>query len=358
MMNPLWMKQVMAVLRLEIRKSFFARRGLWIYLLAAIPLLIWGARAIQMQYKQELIRNNVSQGATREKLMSIKPGMTREQVRDVLPSPSFRSSFRRRDGVRRERLTFSDGTLQINVLLDDDKVTRVLTDHGMADVTEDTVIFAAIFQFFYMRLAIFFGCMFVFMNLFRGEMLDRSLHYYFLAPVRRDVLVIGKYLAGLVATVIVFSLSTFVQWSMLLLNFAPQGRAEYLDHGNGYAHLLAYLGVTALACLGYGSVFLAAGIVIRNPLVTAATVLLWESINGILPATLRKISVIYYLKSLCPVEVPMQKGVPAPIAMLALNVDGATPVVAIVGLLALSAVVVFIATRRIKRMEINYSTDQ
>jgi ABC-type transport system involved in multi-copper enzyme maturation permease subunit len=357
-MNPLWTKQIMAVLRLEIKKSFFARRGLWIYLLAAIPLLIWGARAIQLQYKTQRIRDTVSQGATREKLLSIKPGLTREQVLDILPSPSHRSSFRRGDGVRRERFVFSDGALQINVTFEEDKVVRVSTDYGTADVTEDTLVFAGIFQFFYMRLAIFFGCMFVFMNLFRGEMLDRSLHYYFLAPMRRDVLVIGKYLAGLVATVGIFCTSTAMQWWMLTLNFAPQGRAEYLDNGNGYGHLFAYLGVTALACLGYGSVFLAAGIVIRNPLVTAATVLLWESINGILPATLRKISVIYYLKSLCPVEIPMQKGVPPPIAMLALNVDGATPVVAILGLLALSAVVVFIATQRIKRMEINYSTDQ
>jgi hypothetical protein len=141
------------------------------------------------------------------------------------------------------------------------------------------------------------------------------------------------------------------------MHFAPQARAEYLDHGGAYYHLFAYLGVTALACLGYGGVFLAAGIVIRNPLVTAAVVLLWESINGILPAALRKISVIYYLKSLCPVEIPMQQNVPPPLAMLALNVDGATPVVAILGLLALSVAVVFIATQRIKRMEINYNTD-
>lgn len=357
-MNPLWTKQIMAVLRLEIKKSFFARRGLWIYLLAALPLLMWGARAVQLQYQKERIRRNVSQGATREKLLSIKVGMTREQVLDILPNPSQRNSVRRRDGIRRERLSFSDGTLQIDAILNDDQVVRVSTEHGSADPTEDTIVFAGIFQFFYMRLAIFFGCMFVFMNLFRGEVLDRSLHYYFLAPLRRDVLVVGKYLAGLVATMVIFGISTALQWWMLLLNFTSQGRAEYLDNGNGYGHLFSYLGVTALACLGYGSVFLAAGIVIRNPLVTAATVLLWESINGILPATLRKISVIYYLKSLCPVEIPMQKGVPPPIAMLALNVDGATPIVAIVSLLALSAVVVFIATRRIKPMEINYSTDQ
>ena len=35
---------------------------------------------------------------------------------------------------------------------------------------EDRMIFAGIFQFFYLRLAIFFGCLGMFMYLFRGEM--------------------------------------------------------------------------------------------------------------------------------------------------------------------------------------------
>ena len=43
------------------------------------------------------------------------------------------------------------------------------------------------------------------MNLFRGEVVDRSLHYYFLAPVRREVLVVGKYLSGLIATIALFT---------------------------------------------------------------------------------------------------------------------------------------------------------
>lgn len=356
-MNPLWMKQIAAVLRLEIRKSFFAKRGLWIYLLAAIPLLIWGGHALEMKFKRERMHNTASEGATREKLLSIKQGMTKEQVAAILPRPSNSSSFTRRNGAEMTFWGFSDGTMTINVVMKDGVVERVNTTRGQCDVSEDTTIFAGIFQFFYMRLAIFFGCMFVFMNLFRGEMLDRSLHYYFLAPIRRDVLVVGKYLAGLVATTVIFGVSTIAQWGVFVMHFDSSSATEYLAQNNGWMHLWAYLGVTALACLGYGSVFLAAGILIRNPLVTAAVVLLWESINGILPAALRKLSVIYYLKSLCPVEIPMQQGVPPPIAMLASNVDGATPFVAVLGLLAVSILVVFVATRRIKRMEINYGAD-
>ena len=36
----LWRRQIAAILGLELNKSFFARRGLWIYLLALGPLFI------------------------------------------------------------------------------------------------------------------------------------------------------------------------------------------------------------------------------------------------------------------------------------------------------------------------------
>jgi len=43
----------------------------------------------------------------------------------------------------------------------------------------------------------------IFSNLFRGEMLEKTLHYYFLTPMRREMLVAGKYLAGLVVAITV-----------------------------------------------------------------------------------------------------------------------------------------------------------
>ncbi len=65
---------------------------------------------------------------------------------------------------------------------------------------DDSMVFAGVFQFFFLRLAIFFGCLGIFMNLFRGELLDQSLHFYFLAPIRREALMAGKFLAGVLAT--------------------------------------------------------------------------------------------------------------------------------------------------------------
>ena len=38
-MNGLWLSQVAGVLRLELKKTAFSKRGWWIYCLAAAPLV-------------------------------------------------------------------------------------------------------------------------------------------------------------------------------------------------------------------------------------------------------------------------------------------------------------------------------
>jgi ABC-type transport system involved in multi-copper enzyme maturation permease subunit len=78
----------------------------------------------------------------------------------------------------------------------------------MENFSELSQVYAAIYGGLILRTLVFFGCAWVFMNLFRGEVVDRSLHYYFLAPVRRTVLLVGKYLSGLVATVVLFGITT------------------------------------------------------------------------------------------------------------------------------------------------------
>ena len=228
-MKTLWFTQIAAVLRLEMRKTFFSKRGLWVYLLALAPIAIFGGHSLIMLLK-----------------------------------------------VRRP-----------------------------CDFGEDTNQFAGVFQVLDLRLVIFFGCLGIFMNLFRGEVLDRSLHYYFLAPIRREVLVVGKYLTGIIASLAIFTTSTVLQWLAMYAHFPAAMVGSYLRDGNGWSHLAAYAGATALGCLGYaGSVFLLMGALFRNPIFPAAAILIWESINAFVPPLLQKFSVIYYLKSLCPIEAP------------------------------------------------------
>ncbi|MCA1556748.1 MAG: hypothetical protein LC747_08680, partial [Acidobacteria bacterium] len=48
---------------------------------------------------------------------------------------------------------------------------------------ELSIVYSAIYNALILRTVVFFGCAWIFMNLFRGEVVDRSLHYYFLSPV-------------------------------------------------------------------------------------------------------------------------------------------------------------------------------
>src|SRR5437867_2885142 len=63
------------------------------------------------------------------------------------------------------------------------------TAKKLSNAINANMIFAGLFEGFILRTVVFFGCAWIFMNLFRGEIVDKSLHYYFLAPVRREVLV-------------------------------------------------------------------------------------------------------------------------------------------------------------------------
>ena len=50
-MKTLWLTQIVAVLRLEMRKTFFSRRGLWVYLLALAPVVIFLIQAFIVRFK-------------------------------------------------------------------------------------------------------------------------------------------------------------------------------------------------------------------------------------------------------------------------------------------------------------------
>jgi ABC-type transport system involved in multi-copper enzyme maturation permease subunit len=215
--------------------------------------------------------------------------------------------------------------------------------------SEMSMVYAAIYGGLILRTLIFFGCAWVFMNLFRGEVVDRSLHYYFLAPVRREVLVVGKYLSGLIATSVLFSITTIGSMFIYYFWLFPSESARFFFDGAGAGQMLAYLGVTILACIGYGAVFLIVGLFFRNPIIPGLMLYGWEWLNFLLPPLLKKLSVIHYLHSLVPV--PMSEG---PFAVL---VEPTPAWISVPSLLLFTGVVLFLASLHIRRMEISYAGD-
>jgi ABC-type transport system involved in multi-copper enzyme maturation permease subunit len=205
---------------------------------------------------------------------------------------------------------------------------------GEFETTGGTALFFAHVYQFILRFVVYAGCVLVFMNLFRGEVLDRSLHYYFLTPIRRDVLVLGKFVSGWLASSFVFVSSTLLSMFLLYVTADPMRAVSHMLSGAGLVQTISYVAVTLLACLGYGAVFLIICLRLRNPIV---------------PALLKKISVIFYLKSLLPVA--LDEG---PFAVIADPVPGW---LAVPGLLLFTAALLVVAGLTIRRMEIAYGAD-
>lgn len=359
-MTRTWLWQILAVLRLEMRKTFLSRRGLWVYLLALAPVVLFAAHSVNAPRRQaRLARIAKEHPVSKMALLFLRRGMTREQVIKRLGEPYWRHTEVRRVGpnttLRRDFYRYTDGQADMVLVFFDDILERMnrAEQRGLA---EDNTIFATIFQFYYLRLAIFFGCVGVFMNLFRGEMIDKSLHYYLLTPMRREVLLAGKYLAGLVATVVIFGAGTGLQLLAMLWQYRGPVAAEYF-RGPGWGHVGGYLAVTALACAGYGAVFLAAGLVFRNPIVPAAIALIWESANVFVPAALKKLSLIYYLQSLCPVVAEPENDMSLPLRLLLSVTEPPGKGAALVGICVVTLLLLAYAARRARRLEINYGTD-
>ncbi len=248
------------------------------------------------------------------------------------------------DGCREARLIFLDGKLD----------SRDLS--ALINYEEDRQIFAGVFQYFYLRLAIFFGCLGIFMNLFRGEMLDKTLHFWLLAPARREVLLAGKYGAGLIASSVIFGAGALLCFAAMLWPQDPVELQTYWQNA-GLTHMIWYAAAAVLGCVGYGSVFLAAGLLLRNPIIPAAVLLAWEAINGFLPEVLQKMSVLYYLQSLCPVPAPMDKSAPAVVQLLLSPAAPASHFTAILGLLTVTVLVLGIAAMAIRRIQITYGSE-
>jgi ABC-type transport system involved in multi-copper enzyme maturation permease subunit len=167
--------------------------------------------------------------------------------------------------------------------------------------------------------------------------------------LRREVLVAGKYASGLVASVVLFTLTTAGSLFFLYYARGYPANVDYLLDGPGAGQVLTYLAITILACLGYGSVFMAIGLFFRNPIVPALLVYGWEWINFLLPPVLKKISIVHYLHTLAPV--PMNEG------PLATVVETTPPWVSVPSLILFTAVVLFLAAVRIRKMEINYGSE-
>lgn len=206
--------------------------------------------------------------------------------------------------------------------------------------------FAMVFQTLGLRTTIFFGCVVMFTGLFRGEILERTLHYYLLAPLDRRVLLLGKYLAGVTAASLLYGGSLVAQLVLLYLPSRSFDGMAVLLSTNTLGLGASYLLVVVMACVGYGALFVYLSLAFKNPVLPAIVALGWEGINFLLPATLKRISLLHYLQSLCPV--PVSAG------PFSIPAEPTPAWLSVLALLALAACFLALAAKKLARLEVAY----
>jgi len=218
---------------------------------------------------------------------------------------------------------------------------------GRVSISDLSEMYAFFYQTFALRLSIFFSCALVFSQLFRGEILEKTLHFYLLSPVRREVIAAGKYMAGVVGIALIFASSTIL--TNLLIYMSNASWANFFLEGAGLSNLFRYVLVTVLACVAYGGIFMLTGLYFRNPVIPAILIGAWEAFYFVLPETLQKLTVMHYLQSLLPLIIDR-----GPFSIV---VDASSGLFSVLALLSIAGLLVLASGKVLRRTEITYSAD-
>lgn len=208
---------------------------------------------------------------------------------------------------------------------------------------------ASTFHLFILRFVLFFSAAALFINLIRGEILDRSLHYRLLAPMKREAVIVGKYLGGVCAALAIFIPTVILTAVLFFLPHGSNAAVAQIASGAGLVNTFSYLVAITLACCGYGALFLLAGLLFRNPMIPVALLLGWEALVPLLPPALKLLSVAHHLVSFSPV--PLELGT------FALLADPAPKWVSALIVLGVSAVALAAAAYRSRALEITYASE-
>jgi ABC-type Na+ efflux pump permease subunit len=156
-------------------------------------------------------------------------------------------------------------------------------------------------------LGVFYGT-----SLIADEVDDKTLTYLFTRPIQRSAVILGKYLAYLVCTVLLLLPSVVIVFFLVVpLGASSAAAAQWTPLGRGatiarmFPTLLTDLGMLAFGLAAYGAVFAFVGARLKRPLVVGLLFALgWEPAVLIAPGYLKRATVAYYLQTLVRHEMP------------------------------------------------------
>jgi ABC-2 type transport system permease protein len=186
-------------------------------------------------------------------------------------------------------------------------VSRIVQSFGVAPLRVEGVriggtgIFGAIVWLLFIRftipvLGVFYGT-----SLIADDVDDKTVTYLFTRPVQRGAVLMGKYLAYLVCTILVVLPSIMVVYFLIV---------PFAEIGTSFRLLLMDLGIMALGLAAYGARFALVGTVLKRPLVVGLVFAFgWEQLAMLMPGYLHRFTLAFYLQGLVPHAMPSGGGV-------------------------------------------------
>jgi ABC-2 type transport system permease protein len=204
------------------------------------------------------------------------------------------------------------------------------------------LIFGGMIWLLYLRfivpvLAVYYGT-----SLVADEVEDKTITYLFTRPIPRGAVMVGKYLAYLVCTVMVVLPSVMLVYFLIV----PLGGGSIAQT---FPDLVKDLGLLALGLLSYGALSAWVGARFKRPMLMGLVFVFgWEQAVLIIPGYMRRFTVAWYLQSLVPHAQPSDG-----IASLLQSVfrDNPSLPVALTALFAMAAAFLFLAVRVVERRE-------
>ena len=265
-------------------------------------------------------------------------------------APSFVSSALRVFDLSLGEMLWSRRTIFMALLLSAPVilalVSRVVQAMGVAPLRVNGVrvggagIFGMMIWLLFIRftipmLGVFYGT-----SLIADEVDDKTLTYLFTRPVQRGAVLLGKYLAYLVCTILVVLPSVMIVYFLIV----PFG-----EIGASFRLLLVDLGIMALGLASYGALFALVGTVLKRPLVVGLVFAFgWEQLAMLMPGYMRRFTLAYYLQGLVPHAMPSD-GVASLIQ--AVFSESPTTVTCLFWLVAATVVSLVLGQRAIERRE-------
>ena len=208
-------------------------------------------------------------------------------------------------------------------------------------VMDGPAAFGMMIWMFFLRfsvpvLSIFYGT-----ALIADEVEDKTITFLFTRPIPRGAVLVGKYLAFLMSTLVVVLPSVIVVW---LLIVPMRGSL-----GGSFIDLLKDLIILAVGFAVYGSLFAFIGAKFKRPLMIALFfVFAWENAAMLFPGYMRRFTIAHYLQGLVPHAMPQDSAV-----TLLQSVFQEIPTLAtsIFWLFAIWAVFLWLAARTVERRE-------